>query len=61
LRALLGFTAGAIAPIVFGMVLDATNPAGAAPQVWGWAFMTLGCGGVGAAWCAWRLGRPAAA
>ncbi len=50
LRALLGFGAGAVAPVVFGAVLDATNPAGAPPAVWGWAFMTLGLGGLLAAW-----------
>ena len=60
LRALLGFSAGAVAPIVFGAVLDLTNAAGAAPEVWGWAFMPLGLGGLLAAWCAYRL-EPAAA
>ena len=60
LRALLGFSAGAVAPIVFGAILDLTNPAGAEPEGWGWAFMSLGLGGLLATWCAWRLERPAA-
>ena len=59
-RSLLGFGAGAISPLVFGAVLDATNARGAAPAVWGWAFVTLGLGGLGAAWCAWKLGRDGA-
>jgi MFS family permease len=51
-RSLLGFGAGGIAPIVFGAVLDLTNPAGAAPEIWGWAFMALGIGGIVATLCA---------
>jgi MFS family permease len=64
LRSLLGFGAGAIAPLVFGAVLDATNAPGGSPTVWGWAFVTLGLGGAGAAWSAYGLVRdraPAAA
>jgi MFS family permease len=60
LRSLLGFGAGAIAPLVFGAVLDLTNPGG--PRtMWGWAFMTLGLGGAAATACAWTLpsDRPA--
>jgi MFS family permease len=57
LRSLLGFGAGAIAPLVFGAVLDATNPAGGTLTTWGWAFVSLGVGGAGATWCAWRLPR----
>ena len=57
LRSLLGFGAGAIAPLVFGAVLDATNAPGATPTTWGWAFVTLGLGGAAAAWCAWDLAR----
>lgn len=52
LRSFMGFGAGAIAPIVFGRVLDVTNPPGAFPTAWGWAFVTLGLGGLAAAWCA---------
>ncbi len=62
LRSLLGFGAGAIAPLVFGAVLDHTNPPGATPTAWGWAFVALGLGGFGATVCAWgvTLRRPAA-
>ncbi|HSE93466.1 MAG TPA: MFS transporter, partial [Methylomirabilota bacterium] len=61
LRSLLGFGAGAIAPLVFGAVLDWTNPPGVAPTAWGWAFVVLGLGGLGATMCAWgvTLRRPA--
>ena len=62
LRGVLGFGAGAIAAPVFGMVLDATNPAAATPTVWGWAFAVLGGGGLIATVAArgLRRGRPAA-
>jgi hypothetical protein len=46
LRSLLGFGAGAVAPLVFGAILDATNPPGVTPTHWGWAFVALGAGGV---------------
>ena len=61
LRGVLGFGAGAIAAPVFGMVLDATNPAAATPTVWGWAFAVLGGGGLIASIAAYgvRRGRPA--
>jgi MFS family permease len=58
LRSLLGFGAGAIAPLVFGAILDATNPPGAMPSTWGWAFAALGLGGAAAAWCAYGLPAP---
>jgi len=51
-RLLLGFAAGAIAPVVFGMVLDLTN-SGTPILTWGWAFMTLGIGGLLATACAY--------
>jgi MFS family permease len=53
-RSLTGFTAGAIAPTAFGVVLDLSNGAAA----WGPAFMVLAIGGLGATWYAWRY-RPA--
>ena len=59
-RSLLGFGAGAIAPLVFGMILDATNPERATAAAWGWPFVTLGIGGLIATLCAWRLPRPSA-
>jgi MFS family permease len=60
LRSLLGFGAGAVAPLAFGAVLDATNPAGHTPTAWGWAFVTLGLGGLGATWAALGLARDPA-
>lgn len=59
-RSLLGFGAGAAAPVAFGFVLDLTNAPGATPALWGPAFMALGLGGALATWFAFRL-RPAAA
>lgn len=58
LRSVLGFGAGAIAPLVFGAVLDATNPPGVAPHVWGWAYSVLGLGGLVATICAYGLRLP---
>jgi MFS family permease len=57
LRSLLGFGAGAVAPLVFGIILDATNAAGSMPTVWGWAFAALGVGGLIATICAYGFGR----
>ncbi len=57
IRSLLGFGAGAVAPVVFGMVLDATNPGGASAAGWGWAFAVLGIGGLVAALSARGLPR----
>ena len=45
-RSLLGFGAGAIAPLVFGWVLDLYGGRSASVTGWGWAFATLGVGGV---------------
>ena len=46
LRSLLGYGAGAAAPLLFGAILDwyGVRTAGA----WGWAFVSLGIAGVGA-------------
>jgi MFS family permease len=55
LRALLGFGAGAISPLAFGAVLDFFSPGSAAPTMWGFAFMSLGLGGLLAAVCAWSV------
>ena len=46
LRSLLGYGAGAAAPLVFGVILDwyGARTVGA----WGWAFVSLGIAGVGA-------------
>ncbi len=51
-RSLLGFGAGAIAPLVFGMVLDWHGGRSAGPSGWGWAFSVLGVGGVLGLGCA---------
>jgi MFS family permease len=50
IRSLLGFGAGAVAPLVFGLVLDWTNPGTIGrPYIhWGWAFSSLGLMGLGA-------------
>ena len=45
-RSLLGFGAGAIAPLVFGWVLDLHGGPRASVAGWGWAFSALGVGGV---------------
>jgi MFS family permease len=66
LRSLLGFGAASLAPMVFGLILDWTNPAAADRRLyadWGWAFSILGLGGAGAVWaaCRFRKGhRPGA-
>jgi MFS family permease len=60
LRSFLGFGAGAVSPIVFGVVLDWTNPSLSAHipyTTWGWAYGILGMGGLGALWTAVMLGR----
>jgi MFS family permease len=56
-RSLLGFGAGAIAPLAFGAILDATNPARTTATEWGWSFAALGLGGLIATGCAWCLKR----
>lgn len=57
-RGLVGFGAGALAPVGFGAVLDASAAAGAGPAVsWGLAFALLGVGGAVALACALALGR----
>ncbi len=57
-RALLGFGAGGIAPIMFGAMLDLTNPPDTTPETWGWAFMVLGLGGLTATLCAMFYREP---
>jgi len=59
-RSLMGFGAGAVAPVAFGVVLDWANPMIHGQRVyadWGWAFSVLGLGGAGAVWAALRFGR----
>ncbi|MFZ7127373.1 MAG: MFS transporter [Desulfobacterales bacterium] len=60
LRSLFGFGAGAISPVVFGAVLDWTNPHGIGQEYyanWGWAFVILGLPGFGAVWAARSLNK----
>jgi MFS family permease len=59
-RSLTGFTAGAIAPVLFGTVLDLTMGLGSPTLSWGLAFVSLGLGGAVAAICALGLGRAGA-
>ena len=55
LRSFLGFGAGAVAPHRVRQILDLTNVVGPLPTTWGWAFVALGAGGLGAPHCAWGL------
>jgi MFS family permease len=59
-RALLGFGAGAVAPLAVGLVLDSADAAGAGPAIsWGLGFATLGLGGALAVACAAALRQRA--
>lgn len=61
LRSLLGFGTGAVSPLLFGLVLDWTNPGSQATghyTRWGPAFCTLGVAGFAAVWAARRLSLP---
>jgi len=51
-RSLLGFGAGASAPLAFGMVLDYVNALAGTRIAWGWAFVVLGLGDLIAIWAA---------
>lgn len=60
LQSLLGFGAASISPILFGYILDLTNPPDALTRFgyvpnWGWAFALLGLGGLGGPLIMWRL------
>jgi hypothetical protein len=60
-RGLAGFSAGAVAPLAVGLVLDAAAHANAGPAVsWGAGFAALGLGGLAATLCALALRRPVA-
>lgn len=55
-RSVLGFGAGALAPWVFGLVLDVTRAGNASPVwTWGLAFTSLGAGALLGPLAAWRL------
>ncbi|MBI5969380.1 MAG: MFS transporter [Deltaproteobacteria bacterium] len=60
-RSLLGFGAGAISPVAFGVVLDHLRIGENVASAWGPAFMVFAIGGLGATWYAWRFRPPAAA
>lgn len=60
IQSVLGWTAASVSPIVFGYVLDHTNPADALTRYgyfpnWGWGFMLLGIGGLVGPFIIWRL------
>ncbi len=59
LRSVLGFGAGAIAPWIFGLVLDLGRAGAGLPDhvVWGLAWSTLGLGGLLGPVVIWRLRR----
>jgi MFS family permease len=60
-RSLLGFGAGAIAPLAAGFVYDAATALAWGPAaVWGWTFAVLGLGGIVATLSAAGLSRRAA-
>ena len=58
-RSLLGFGAGAVAPLAAGLVFDAAAALDFSPAAkWGCTFGVLGAGGIVAALSAARLGHP---
>ena len=58
IRSLLGFGAGAVSPVAFGLVIDHLRFGDHASSAWGPAFMVFAIGGLGATWYAWRFRRP---
>ncbi|MBU4372244.1 MAG: MFS transporter [Proteobacteria bacterium] len=58
IRSLLGFSAGAVSPVAFGLVLDYLRFGDHVASAWGPAFMVFAIGGFGATWYAWRFSRP---
>lgn len=57
IRSFTGFSFGALGPLSFGLVLDATSAWG--PMSWGFAFMSGALAGLVATVAAWRLPPPA--
>lgn len=60
MRALVGSSVGAVAPTVFGAILDWTNPSPAGTGLgaishWGWAFSALGLGALIGPWAMIKL------
>ncbi|HSB07686.1 MAG TPA: MFS transporter [Thermodesulfobacteriota bacterium] len=65
IQSVLGFGAASISPIIFGYVLDLTNPADALVRFgyfpnWGWAFTLLGLGGLIGPLFIWKMRREGA-
>jgi MFS family permease len=57
-RSFVGFGAGAISPVLFGIILDWTNPISPSTDsytVWGWAYSMLGLAGLGVVVAAYML------
>ena len=59
-RSLVGFSAGALVPTVFGAIMDWTNPLPAGgpgnfPPIWGWAFSMLGAVALLGPWAMFKL------
>lgn len=46
LRSFVGYGAGAIAPLVFGAIVDSRGGVAAGAHAWGWAFASLGVAGL---------------
>ncbi len=61
LRSLVGYGSGAIAPLIFGAILDWRGGTAAGTGAWGWAFGNLGIAGLFAAASAVLLHRLAEA
>ena len=62
LQSVLGFGAASISPILFGYILDLTNPSDELAKLgyvanWGWAFAVLGIGGLTGPLFMWQLER----
>jgi MFS family permease len=60
LQSLMGFGAASLSPIVFGYILDLTNPSDALARYgyvpnWGWAFVMLGIGGLVGPLVIWKV------
>ena len=59
-QSLMGFAAATVSPIIFGVILDISNPVDALNRYgyipnWGWAFMALGGGALVGPLVMWRL------
>lgn len=57
LRSVFGFGAGALSPLAFGWILGAAGGGRDGHNAWGWAFASLGIGGMIATACAVALKR----